>query len=173
MFARTCIRDAASVRRQGICLHSDGKVLRWPKIVWTVAHPLGPRSRSSRGGSVTHRPFAPLPEPAFVILRYTRTILHADGRGACQSRDSAANVRALELFGAAWPSGKARDCKSLIPRFESGRRLQLPHDGDRVANKGTLSSGSTKSGTDVRSLAPWRELTTPLAFGPTVQNARH
>ena len=26
---------------------------------------------------------------------------------------------------AAWPSGKARDCKSLIPRFESGRRLQL------------------------------------------------
>jgi hypothetical protein len=25
---------------------------------------------------------------------------------------------------AAWPSGKAKDCKSFIPRFESGRRLQ-------------------------------------------------
>ena len=28
---------------------------------------------------------------------------------------------------AAWPSGKARDCKSLIPRFESGCRLH-PHE---------------------------------------------
>ena len=28
-----------------------------------------------------------------------------------------------ECYTAAWPSGKARDCKSLIQRFESARRL--------------------------------------------------
>ena len=29
---------------------------------------------------------------------------------------------------AAWPSGKAEDCKSFIPQFESGCRLTQNHE---------------------------------------------
>ncbi len=49
-------------------------------------------------------------------------------------------VRTASSPEATWPSGKARVCKTLIHRFESGRRLQLTLSTTQVPERRALTS---------------------------------